>query len=456
MTNPSTSSSPSESTSLDAERPVESDASAAPPEAVEPTLAVVPEAVEPEPEPVAAEPEPERELEPEPVPEVPEPEPVAEVAFEPGVAPVRPSIGDSPASAASRQNPQGLPVPKAPPGSLPPGPGGVPRPAVQVGRIVSVDVTAVSPDEIEVKLADGRPGVIAKPDFADEPPPGVGSTIDAALLARDDPRHRVVLSRSWAVKQLQWERVEAAMASHEPLTGPVTKVIKGGLIVDLGLRAFLPASMIDEQPTADPAALVGTEVTVIVTEVERSSDRVVVSRRDHLRRQRRKTERDVFSSLVVGKLVSGTVVGLVEYGAHVDIGGARALVHRSEMAWGRVNKPAEVLAVGDTVEAVVIEVNKSKRRIGLSIRQLEPDPFAAIEVAMVTTAEVTRVVEYGVFARLDGTDIVGLIHMTELTDLPGFRPDQVVTPGENIHVKVLSIDPKKRRVSLSVRQALWS
>jgi len=402
---------------------------------------------------------------PEPVAEVPEPvapepelvpEPVAEVAAEPAVAPVRPSIGDSPASAASRQNPQGLPVPKAPPGSLSPGPGGVPRPAVQVGRIVSVEVTAVSPDEIEVKLADGRPGVIAKPDFADEPQPSVGSTVNAALLARDDPRHRVVLSRSWAVKQLQWERVEAAMASHEPLTGPVTKAIKGGLIVDLGLRAFLPASMIDDQPTADPAALVGTEVTVIVTEVERSSDRVVVSRRDHLRRQRRKTERDVFSSLVVGKKVSGTVVGLVEYGAHVDIGGARALVHRSEMAWGRVNKPAEVLAVGDTVEAVVIEVNKSKRRIGLSIRQLEPDPFAAIEVAMVTTAEVTRVVEYGVFARLDGTDIVGLIHMTELTDLPGFRPDQVVTPGENIHVKVLSIDPKKRRVSLSVRQALWS
>jgi ribosomal protein S1 len=126
------------------------------------------------------------------------------------------------------------------------------------------------------------------------------------------------------------------------------------------------------------------------------------------------------------------------------------------MSWGRVSRPGDVLSVGDTVEALVIEVNRSKRRVGLSLRQLAPDPFAEVEVGSVTTAVVTRVVEYGVFARLDDTEVVGLVHMSELTDLPGYRPDELVTPGESIHVKVLSVDRTKRRVALSVRQALLS
>lgn len=348
----------------------------------------------------------------------------------------------------------------APAGSVPPPVIGASRPAVAVGRVVSVEVVSVTPAEVEVKLADGRAGVIARADFGDEPNPAVGATIEAALLARDDPRKRVVLSRSWALKLQRWERVEAAKESGEPLTGTVSRSIKGGLIVDLGLRAFLPASMIDEhlpgdQPI-DPASMVGTEVTVVVTEVDRAQDRVVVSRRDHLRRQRRRAERDVFAGLEVGGRVTGTVVGLVEYGAHVDLGGVRALLHRSEMAWSRVNRPGDVVAVGDVIETVVVEVNKSKRRIGLSLRALQPDPYADLEVGAVRTAVVTRVVEYGVFARIDDTDVVGLVHMSELTDLPGYRPDELVTPGEAVHVKILSLDRDKRRVGLSVRQALLS
>ena len=341
-----------------------------------------------------------------------------------------------------------------------PPPGVTPRPGVSVGRVVEVEVVGVSPGEIEVKLLDGRAGVISRADLGDEPVPSVGQTVSAALLARDDPRKRVVLSRAWAVKLERWERIEAAHASGEPLVGPVTRTTKGGLIVDLGLRAFLPASMIDEHlpggEHADAASLVGQEVTVVVTEVDRAQDRVVVSRRDHLRRERRQAERDVFATLEVGQRVTGTVVGMVEYGAHVDIGGVRALLHRSEMSWGRINRPADVVAVGDTIEAVVVDVNRSKRRVGLSLRQLEADPYAGVEVGSVMTATITRVVEYGVFARIDDSDIVGLIHMSELTDLPGYRPDEVVIPGESVQVKVLSVDRKKRRVGLSIRQALWS
>jgi len=346
----------------------------------------------------------------------------------------------------------------APAGSVPTPPTTPSKPAVAVGRIVSVEVVGVGPSEIEVKLADGRVGVISRAELGTEPTPTVGTTIEAALLARDDPRGRVTLSRAWARKLQRWDVVEAAKESGDPITGTVVRAIKGGLLVDVGLRAFLPASMADEpRPGGAPvdlSSLVGSEITVVVSEVDRALDRIVVSRRDHLRRERRRAERDVFAHLSVGTSVSGTVVSLLEYGAHVDIGGVRALLHRSEMSWSRVNRPADVVAVGDAIEAVVIEVNKSKRRVGLSLRQLQPDPFADIEIGSVRTAVVTRVVEYGVFARLDDSDVVGLVHMTELTDLPGYRPDEVVTPGESIYVKVLSIDTAKRRVALSVRQAL--
>lgn len=341
------------------------------------------------------------------------------------------------------------PVPKAPPGATP-------RPAVTAGRVVTVEITSLHPKEVEVKLADGRTGVIPRADFTDDGPPSVGTAIEAALLAREDPRGRVPLSRAWAVKLRTWDRVQAAHDAAEPVTGTVVRAIKGGLLVDLGVRAFLPASMIAEAgESVDPSELIGSEVSVLVTEVDRDADRVVVSRRDLLRRHRRQAERDAFASLEVGTRVTGTVVGLVEYGAHVDLGGVRALLHRTEMSWGRVDRPADVLSVGDTVETVVIELSRSRRRVGLSLRRLEPDPYEAVEPGTITTATITRVVDYGAFARLDGVDVVGLVHMTELSDRPGHRPDQLVTPGETVHVKVLSVDRDKRRVALSVRQAVW-
>lgn len=350
----------------------------------------------------------------------------------------------------------------------PPGPPGTrPRPAgtttsahppVSVGRVIDVTVSAVTDTEVEVKLVDGRIGVIARSEFESGPAPSVGSTVEAALLAREDPKERVALSTSWAKKLRLWERVENAKEQGEPLTGRVERTIKGGLLIDLGLRAFLPNSMIGEQgphdpDAADPESLVGTEVTVFVTEINRDLDRVVVSRRDYLRRKRRQVERDVFGRIAVGDTVTGTVSGLVDYGAYVDIDGVRALLHRSELGWGRVNRVADAVAVGDTIEALVIEVQKSKRRIGLSLRRLQADPYDALEVGAVVPAVITRVVEYGAFAQLDGTDIVGLVHMSELSELPGYRPDELVTPAESVHVKILSVDRDKRRVALSVKAA---
>ena len=316
-------------------------------------------------------------------------------------------------------------------------------------------MTAVLAKEVEAKLADGRTGVIPKSDFETGQAPSVGDHLDVVALVRDDPKRRVVLSRSWAVKQQGWDRVEAAKEAGTPLVGPVVKVVKGGVIVDLGVRAFLPHSLLDEHPVADLSSMVGTEVTVMVTEADREHDRVVVSRRDHLRRVRRDAEKAAYASLLVGGRVVGKVVGIVEYGIQVEVAGVRGLLHRSEFAWGRLPRPSDVASMGDEIEMVVTEVNRSKHRVGLSLRRLTPDPLDAIEVGVVTTAVVTKVIEYGVIARLSGSDVEGLVHMSELSDLPGYRPDELVTPGDEVAVKVISIDPVKRRVALSVRQALY-
>lgn len=376
-----------------------------------------------------------------------------------------------------------------------------PRAAAAPAHIVDVEIVRIDGAEVEVRLADGRAGVIDRRDFT--APPSVGETVPAAVLSRDDDRRgRVALSHRWARTELAWQGVEQALANHTPLSGRVVKEVKGGVVVDVGLRAFLPTSLIgdieiavpgdavpgdavpddavpdDAAPdraasesapepesipepepepvtvrVADPSALVGREVEVLVTEADRAKDRVVVSRRDLQRRQRRQEEKERFSSLQPGKRVSGRVVSVADYGAVVDLGGVRGLIHRSELSWGRIGEPSDVVSVADEVTAVVLDVNRSKKRIGLSLRRATPDPYEGIEVGAILPVVVTRVVEYGAFARLE-SGAEGLIHMSELSDVPGYRPDQLVVPGEDLMVKVLDVDRGRHRIALSVRRVL--
>ena len=344
-------------------------------------------------------------------------------------------------------------------------------------------------------LADGRTGVVDRREFPT--PSSVGDSVKAAVLSRDDDRRgRVALSHRWARTELAWQRVETALAERTPLAGKVLKQVKGGVVVDLGIRAFLPTSLIGDievespppvssaqtaveppavDPTAveppaveppavepaetvtvqvaDPSALVGREVEVLVTEADRAKDRLVVSRRDLQRKQRRKAERDRLSSVEVGSRATGKVVSVADYGAVVDLGGVRGLVHRSELSWGRFAQPSDVVSVGDEVTVEVLDVNRPKKRVSLSLKRTAPDPYAGIEVGAIVPAIVTRVVDYGAFARLE-SGAEGLIHMSELSDVPGYRPDQLVVPGEDLMVKVLQVDPAKHRIGLSVRRVL--
>ena len=221
-----------------------------------------------------------------------------------------------------------------------------------------------------------------------------------------------------------------------------------------GCAAFLPASLVGDVPGTKLSELVGTDVEVLVVELDRPKDRIVVSIRDLQRRRRRAAEKELLRSLEPGSRTTGKVVSLADYGAVVDLGGARGLIHRSELTWGRLESIGSIVSVGDEVEVVVLDVNRSKRRIGLSLRATSPDPFESVEVGAIESATVVRVVEYGVFMRLDTVGAEGLVHISELSDAPGYRPDQLVTPGEQLMVKVLEIDRKRRRLALSVRRVL--
>ncbi|HPU40160.1 MAG TPA: S1 RNA-binding domain-containing protein, partial [Microthrixaceae bacterium] len=188
-------------------------------------------------------------------------------------------------------------------------------------------------------------------------------------------------------------------------------------------------------------------------EADRTKDRLVVSRRDLQRKQRRKAEKDRLGSFTAGSRVTGKVVSVADYGAVIDLGGVRGLVHRSELTWGRLGQPSDVVSVGEQVTVEVLDVNRSKKRVSLSLKRTTPDPYGGIEVGQIVPATITRVVDYGAFARLE-SGAEGLIHMSELSDVPGYRPDQLVIPGEEVMVKVMNVDTSKHRIGLSVRRVL--
>jgi len=319
--------------------------------------------------------------------------------------------------------------------------------------VVDVVVADLGDREVEVRLADGRTGVIPRADWdRAHLSASAGSQARAAVLHREDPRGRVAMSASWAAKSDAWHRIEEARDNKEVLSGPVAKEVKGGLVVDLGVRAFLPRSLVGDH-SGELAELVGSVVHVTVNEIDRAKDRLVVSRRDALRKERRAAEKDEWAALEAGQRHNATVVAVEDYGAKVRIGQLRGLVHRSELSWSWFDHPSDVVDVGAEVEVVVLDVSRSKRRLGLSLRGVSPNPLEAVEVGDVCDAVVQRVVDYGAFARIEPTGAEGLVHVSELSEIPGQRADQLVVPGEPLRVKVLSVDAERNRLSLSALQA---
>lgn len=327
------------------------------------------------------------------------------------------------------------------------------------GEVVTGTVLTISNDEVVVELTGARLGVIGRrhlsADGRADPASvvTVGDSVEAAVLLREDPQNRVVLSRTWAIKRHAWEQIEEAKATNKPLTGKVTAAVKGGLAVDIGIRAFLPASQIDRNPVTDLAQYVGQDIDAMVAEADRATDKVILSRRSLLRLEDKARASDLVGTLEPGQQHRGRVVTVTDFGAFVDIGGVRGLLHLSELSWDRVDRTSDVVSVGDEVDVVVLAVKGNRKRISLSMRAATSDPLESLTEGQNLNGVVTRLVDFGAFVKVPG-GIEGLVHISELAEYRVHLPEEVVTPGDEVLVKVLRIDRRRRRVDLSVNQAV--
>ncbi|MEA3218595.1 MAG: small subunit ribosomal protein, partial [Acidimicrobiia bacterium] len=326
------------------------------------------------------------------------------------------------------------------------------------GQLVTGTVVSVDSNEVVVDLGD-RQGVIGRRhltvDGKTDPTTvvSVGDTIEAAVLVREDPQNRVVLSRTWAAKQRAWQAVDEAQAKNAPVRGTVLEAVKGGVVVDIGIRAFLPASQLDVVHVDDLNAFVGQEIEAMVAEADRTTDKIVLSRRALLRQADRQRASELLSNLAPGQVRRGRVATVTDFGAFVDLGGVRGLLHLSELSWDRVERTTDVVNVGDEIEVKILSVKGGAKRVSLSLRALSPDPLNQLVEGQTLEGVVTRLVDFGAFVRvLDKVE--GLVHVSELAEYRVHLPEEVVTPGDELWVKVLRIDRKRRRVDLSVNQAV--
>ncbi len=333
--------------------------------------------------------------------------------------------------------------------------------AYQNGDIVPGVVTATRADGLDLDLGDGRTAVVPASEAVAGAAPAIGDHLEGTVIRRQGTG-RYVVSPKRAARTRAWARIVAASETGEVQTGVVTETVKGGVIVDIGMRAFLPESLIDVRRTGKPADLVGQTVSVIVIEAtknaERPGERIVVSRKPLMEQVRAQQRVQLINSLAVGDRRRGRVSALVPFGAFVDLGGVEGLIHVSELAHRQVATPDQVVKVGDEIDVVVLEVNADRKKISLSRKRALPDPWAQFQSAHqpgdLVYGTITGVAAFGAFVRLDGQELEGLIHISELSKFRVEDPSEVVAVGEGVWVKIIEITPEKRRLSLSLRRAL--
>ncbi|HEY54276.1 MAG TPA: S1 RNA-binding domain-containing protein [Caldilineae bacterium] len=339
---------------------------------------------------------------------------------------------------------------------------------LEVGETIEGVIVSINDGEVLVDIGSKSEGIIPARDLDrvdDEIRDNlkVGDTIFIQVVRPVSRDGNAVLSLSRALAEYDWQHAAELMESGEVFEGEVSGYNKGGIIVYIGkARGFVPASQLvsDEgrkrQDSDDRFAdLVGNKLHLKVIEIDRSRNRLILSERQAMRDWRRQQKEKLLSELKIGAVRSGVVSSLAPFGAFVDLGGADGLIHLSELSWGRVQHPSEVVSIGDKVDVKIISVDRDRRRIGLSLRQLLPEPWTVVHeeyaIGQLVEGEITRLTSFGAFARIDGT-IEGLIHISELSDQRIAHPKEVVKERQTLTLRVIKIDPEKRRMGLSLKR----
>jgi small subunit ribosomal protein S1 len=329
------------------------------------------------------------------------------------------------------------------------------------GDVVSGEVVRIDKDEVLVDIGYKSEGVIPANELsirksidpADEV--ALGEEVDALVLTKEDQDGRLILSKKRARFEKAWRRIEAAAESGEPVEGTVIEVVKGGLIIDLGVRGFLPASLVDIRRVQNLDEFMGQAIECRVIELNRSRNNVVLSRRAVLEEERKEQRQQILDRLQPGQVVEGAISNIVDFGAFVDLDGIDGLIHISELSWSHVNHPSEILTIGDVVPVKVLDIDRDRQRISLGLKQTQEDPWQRVmdtyNLGDELEGTVTKVVTFGAFVEiLDGVE--GLVHISELAHHHVENPREVVNQGDKVRVKILEIDSERRRLSLSLKR----
>ncbi len=334
-------------------------------------------------------------------------------------------------------------------------------PVINEGEVVRGKVVRVDKDEVLVDIGYKSEGVIPVSELsirrsvnpADEV--NLGDEIDALVMTKEDAEGRLILSKKRARFEMAWKRIEGAAESGEPVEGTVIEVVKGGLILDLGVRGFLPASLVDIRRVQDLDEFMSQTLRCKVIELNRSRNNVVLSRRAVLEEERREMRQAILDRLSPGDVVEGTISNIVDFGAFVDLEGIDGLIHISELSWSHVNHPSELLEIGQEVRVKVLDIDRERQRISLGLKQTQSDPWQQVidtyQQGDVVEGKVTKVVTFGAFVEVI-PGVEGLVHISELATHHVENPREVVQQGETLRAKIIEMDAERRRLSLSLKR----
>lgn len=332
------------------------------------------------------------------------------------------------------------------------------------GDLVTGTVVKIDKEEVLVDIGYKSEGVIPSRELSlrhDVDPSEVvslGEEIETLVLQKEDKEGRLILSKKRAHYERAWGRIEEVKRAGGVVKGVVIEVVKGGLIVDIGLRGFLPASLVELRRVRDLQPYVGRELECKIIELDKNRNNVVLSRRAYLEEAHSEQRREFLEALHSGEVRTGTVSSIVNFGAFVDLGGVDGLVHVSELSWRHIDHPSEVVHVGQEIKVQVLDVDLQRERVSLSLKNTQEDPWRAFarehQIGDVVTGTITKLVPFGAFVKV-AEGIEGLVHISELSGGHVDLPEQVVSLGDEVAVRIIDTDLDRRRISLSLKQARY-
>ena len=327
------------------------------------------------------------------------------------------------------------------------------------GEVVKGTVMQVSSGGVVVDVGYKSEGIIQISEFLDENGELTiepGDLVDVLLERTEDRHGHIVLSREKAEKMKIWDEVERAFTERKVVIGRVIERIKGGLAVDIGVRAFLPGSQVDVRPVRNLNAMRGQELRMRVIKVNKKRGNIVLSRKSLLEEENAEKKKQTLETLAEGKVIRGVVKNLTDYGAFIDLGGIDGLLHITDMSWGRIGHPSELFKVNDELDVIILKYDPSTERVSLGHKQLAPDPWKSVQDICTTGAKmsgkVVSLTDYGAFVELEA-GVEGLIHVSEMSWSKRVKhPSKILSVGDNVEAIVLGVDPQARRISLGLKQ----